>query len=61
MNLVDCEHMDCQGRDKNKRITRPVWQGAADVLEEYFSKITLDDLLQKALKMEEKGTVSYSI
>lgn len=61
MKLVDCEHMDCHGRDKNKCVTRPIWEGASKVLEDYFTKITLDDLLKQVAKLEETGTVSYSI
>jgi len=61
MKLVDCEHMDCQGRDKNKCVARPVWAGAAKVLKDYFSKITLQDLLDKVAEIEQSGTTSYSI
>jgi Rrf2 family protein len=61
MTLVDCENMDCRGRDKNKCVTRPVWAGAADVLKEYFSAITLQDLLDQVELLETSGTTSYSI
>ena len=61
MKLVDCEHMDCQGKDKNKCVTRPVWAGAAAVLEEYFSKITLRDLLDRVDEIERSGAATYSI
>jgi Rrf2 family protein len=61
MNLVDCEHMDCQGKDKNKCVTRPIWAGAAAVLEEFFSKITLQDLLDEVDKIERSGAATYSI
>lgn len=61
MKLVDCDQMDCSGRDKNKCATRPVWEGASAVLEEYFSKITLDDLLKKVAEYEKSGAASYSI
>jgi len=52
MKLVDCKHMDCQGKDKNKCVTLPVWVGASEVLEEYFSKITLRDLLDRVDEIE---------
>lgn len=61
MTLVDCEHMDCLGRDKNKCVTRPVWAGAAAVLEEYFTKITLRDLLDQVDVIESSGAATYSI
>lgn len=61
MKLVDCEQMDCSGRDKNKCATRPVWEGASKVLKEYFEKITLKDLIDRAAEFEKCGAVSYSI
>ena len=59
--LVDCMRNDCKGRDKNLCVTRPVWEGASKVLAEYFSKITLKELLEKAEAVEQAGTVTYSI
>ncbi len=61
MTLVDCAHMDCKGRDKNKCVVRPVWAGAADVLKKYFEKITLRDMLDKVAEIEQSGATSYSI
>ncbi len=61
MKLVDCEHMNCKGRAKNKCAVRPVWEGAAKLLEEYFSKTTLQDLLTTVTDMEQTDTTSYSI
>ncbi len=61
MSLVDCAHLDCKGRDKNKCVVRPVWEGAAKLLEEYFSKTTLQDLLDAVAKIEQSDTPSYSI
>lgn len=61
MKLVDCENMDCQGRDKNKCVTRPVWEGAAKVLEDFFTKITLQDLVDAAKEIEQTGAATYSI
>ena len=61
MSLVDCAHMDCKGRDKNKCVVRPVWAGAAKVLKDYFSKTTLQDLLDAVAEIDESGTTSYSI
>jgi Rrf2 family cysteine metabolism transcriptional repressor len=60
MKLVDCEHMDCQGKDKNKCVTFPVWAGAAEVLEEYFSKITLRDLLDRVDEIERSDATTYT-
>jgi Rrf2 family protein len=59
--LVDCERNDCRGRDKNACVTRPIWEGASAVLEAYFSKITLKDLLDRAEELEKKSAASYSI
>lgn len=61
MKLVDCNQMDCIGRDKNKCATRSVWEGASKVLENYFTKITLGDLLRKVAEFEKNGVASYSI
>lgn len=61
VKLVDCENMDCQGRDKNKCAARPVWEGAFKVLKEYFSKITLRDLLDRVAEYERSRTVNYTI
>lgn len=61
MKLVDCEQMDCAGRDKNKCATRPVWAGAAEVLKDFFEKITLQDLLDRVAEFEKDGATSYSI
>ena len=61
MNLVDCENMDCQGRDKNKCAARPVWAGAAKILKDYFEKITLRDLLDRVAEIERSGAATYSI
>jgi len=60
MELVGCEHMDCQGKDKNKCVTLPVWAGAAEVLEEYFSKITLRDLLDRVDEVERSDATIYT-
>ncbi|MBL7016190.1 MAG: Rrf2 family transcriptional regulator [Kiritimatiellales bacterium] len=61
MKLVDCEQMDCQGRDKNKCATRPVWDGASKVLKEYFEKITLQELVDRAAEYDKSGAASYTI
>jgi len=61
MRLVDCAHMDCRGRDKNKCAARPVWEGAFKVMRDYFSGITLRDLLDRVAEYERSGTVSYAI
>ena len=61
MKLVDCANMDCKGRDKNKCVVRPIWDGASKLLEEYFSKTTLQDLLNAAAKYDESDATSYSI
>jgi Rrf2 family protein len=61
MDLVDCAQMDCAGRDKNKCATRPVWEGASKVLKEYFEKITLQELIDRAAEFDKSGAASYSI
>lgn len=61
MTLVDCERNDCHGRDKSLCVTRPVWEGAAAVLEAYFSKITLKDLLDKEADFLKNRPASYAI
>ncbi len=61
MSLVDCAHMDCKGRDKNKCVVRPIWEGAAKLLKDYFSKTTLQDLLNNVAKIDQSGSTSYSI
>jgi len=61
MKLVDCEQMDCAGRDKNKCATRPAWEGASNVLKAYFEKITLQDLVERAAEYDKPGAASYSI
>jgi Rrf2 family protein len=61
MNLVDCQHMDCKGRDKNKCVTCPVWAGASQVLKEYFEKITIQDLIDRVLEQDSTCAVSYDI
>jgi Rrf2 family protein len=59
--LVDCARNDCKGLDKNICVTRPVWEGASKVLEDYFSKITLKDLLNRSEEFEQAGVISYAI
>ncbi len=56
LNLVDCQQMDCAGRDKNKCVTRPVWEGASNVLQAYFEKITLRELLDRAAECGGENT-----
>jgi Rrf2 family protein len=61
MTLVDCERNDCKGRYKNLCVTRPVWEGASKVLEAYFSKITLKELLDNEADLIKNQTASYTI
>jgi Rrf2 family protein len=61
MKLVDCERNDCNGRDKTICVTRPVWEGACKVLETYFSKITLKNLLDKEVELLKNRSASYTI
>lgn len=61
MKMVDCEQMDCGGRDKNKCAARPVWEGASQVLKEYFETITLQELVDRASDLEKSSAASYSI
>ncbi|MEI7850699.1 MAG: Rrf2 family transcriptional regulator [Kiritimatiellales bacterium] len=61
MKLVDCERNDCNGRDKTICVTRPVWEGACKVLEVYFSKITLKNLLDSEADLLKNRSASYTI
>lgn len=61
MKLVDCENNDCRGRDKTVCVTRPVWEGAYKVLEAYFSKITIKNLLDKETELSKNRAASYTI
>ncbi len=61
MKMVDCDQLDCAGRDKNQCATRPVWEGASRVLQEFFEKITLKDLVDRATEYEKTSAASYSI
>jgi Rrf2 family transcriptional regulator, cysteine metabolism repressor len=61
MDLVDCRRNDCKGRDKDLCVTRPVWEGASNVLADYFSKITLKDLLDQEAELTRKKAASYTI
>jgi Rrf2 family protein len=61
MKLVDCERNDCKGRDKTICVTRAVWEGACKVLEDYFSKITLKQLLDKETELLKNRSASYTI
>ncbi|MFA7257107.1 MAG: Rrf2 family transcriptional regulator [Kiritimatiellales bacterium] len=61
MTIVDCARNECKGRDKNLCVTRPVWEGACEVLEAYFSKITLKDLLDKEADLLKNRAASYAI
>jgi len=61
LGLVDCARNDCKGRDKNRCVTRPVWEGASKVLAGYFSKITLKELIDRADAMESNEKTNYTI
>jgi Rrf2 family protein len=61
MKLVDCERNDCNGRDKTTCTTRPIWEGACKVLEAYFSKITLKNLLDNEAEILKNRSASYAI
>jgi Rrf2 family protein len=61
MTIVDCARNDCKGRDKALCVTRPVWEGASKVLEAYFSKITLKDLLDKEAELLKGRAATYTI
>jgi DNA-binding IscR family transcriptional regulator len=61
MTLVDCARNDCKGRDKTLCVTRAVWEGASSVLEAYFSKITLKDLLKQEEDLLNNRKASYTI
>ena len=61
MSVVDCKRNECKGRDKTICVTRPVWEGASKVLEAYFSKITLKELLDKEADLVKNKAASYTI
>jgi len=61
MSLVDCARNECKGRDKTICVTKPVWEGASAVLEAYFSKITLKDLLDQEADLVKNKAASYTI
>jgi Rrf2 family protein len=61
MTIVDCARNDCKGRDKTICVTKPVWEGASKVLEAYFSKITLKDLLDQEADLLKSKAASYTI
>lgn len=61
MTIVDCARNECKGRDKTICVTRPVWEGASQVLEAYFSKITLKDLLEQEVNLLKSKAASYTI
>lgn len=61
MTIVDCARNDCKGRDKTICVTKPVWEGASKVLEAYFSKITLKDLLDQEADILKSKAASYTI
>ena len=61
MTIVDCARNECKGRDKSLCVTKPVWEGASKVLEAYFSKITLKDLLDREADLLKSRAASYTI
>jgi Rrf2 family protein len=61
MTIVDCARSKCDGRDKTLCVTQPVWEGASKVLEAYFSKITLKDLLDQEAELVKSKAASYTI
>jgi Rrf2 family protein len=61
MTIVDCARNKCEGRDKTICVTKPVWEGAASVLEAYFSKITLKNLLDQEADLLKSRAASYTI
>lgn len=61
MTLVDCVNNDCKGRFKDECVTRPVWEGASKLLEEYLSKITMKQLLDQEAERTGKKAANYAI
>lgn len=59
--LVDCQRNDCGGRDKNLCVTRPIWEKACKLLEDYFSTITIRDLMDRAAECERIAASNYTI
>ncbi len=59
LNLVGCLAEGCSNSDKC--VVQSVWQGASDVLREYFSKITLQELHDNYIKRAAEQPIMFNI
>jgi len=59
INLVGCLAEGCSQSDSC--VVQRVWQGASDVLQEYFSKITLKELHDDYIKRTADQPIMFSI
>lgn len=59
INLVGCLAEGCSRSDEC--VVRRVWQGASDVLLEYFSKITLKELHDDYVKRTTEQPIMFNI
>lgn len=59
INLVNCLAEGCSRSDTC--VVRRVWQGASDVLRDYFSKITLQELHSDYDSRKEKEPIMFNI
>jgi Rrf2 family protein len=59
INLVGCLAEGCSQSDTC--VVQRVWQGASDVLQEYFSKITLKELHDDYIKHTADQPIMFSI
>jgi len=59
INLVGCLAEGCSQSDKC--VVQEVWQGASDVLQDYFSKITLQELHDKYEKTAAEQPIMFNI
>ncbi len=59
INLVGCLNEGCSSSDKC--VVQGIWQGASDVLKEYFEKITLQELHDDYLKRTSEQPIMFNI
>jgi Rrf2 family protein len=59
INLVGCLSEGCSQSDSC--VVQRVWQGASDVLQDYFSKITLQELHDDYMKRVSEEPIMFNI
>jgi Rrf2 family protein len=59
INLVGCLAEGCSRSDAC--VVQRVWQGASDVLQEYFSKVTLKELHEDYVKRTTEQPIMFTI